>query len=125
MHSRKRNLVEFLLALVISASFVVSVRADVLTLTVSPGRPAVASARVNDNDDRYYEVYLHAKVTVLIEIEGSATFTIYGRKGNAQGALITEGTTNWEDNVPADGWYDITVKTDGGSQKYKLSLTAE
>lgn len=120
MKSLKKHLAYLFALMVTGTLLVMPVMADVLTLTVYPGRPAVASGRVNNDDHRYYEVYLSKKHSLLIEIEGAATFDLVSR----QGKTIATGTTNWEDSVPADGWYDITVKTDGGSQAYKLTVTA-
>ena len=119
MKPRKGHLVSTCLLVVLSAALVIPVRADVLTLTVAPGRPAVAAGRVNNDDNRYYEVNLSKQSSLLIEIEGRVTFDFVTREGKA----LATGVTNWEDNVPTDGWYDITVKTDGGSQAFKLTLT--
>ena len=120
MQTHIKKLVSFSLFLVIFGILALSVMADVLTLTVRPGRPAIASGRVNNDDNRYYEVQLSKKNSLTIELEGSATFDFVARDGKA----IATGVNTWEDRIPADGWYDITVKTNGGSQEFKLTLTA-
>src|SRR5205085_9998560 len=120
MQTHIKKLVSFSLFLVIFGILALSVMADVLTLSVTPGRPAIASGRVNNDDNRYYEVQLSKKNSLIIEAEGSVTFDFAARDGKA----LATGVTTWEDRIPADGWYDITVKTNGGSQAFKLTLTA-
>jgi hypothetical protein len=120
MNPRKKKMTTLFLLVVVFCSLAMSVMADVLTLTVRPGRPAIAAGRVNNDDNRYYEVQLSKKNSLIIEAEGSVTFDFVARDGKA----IATGVNTWEDRIPADGWYDITVKTNGGSQTYKLTLTA-
>jgi hypothetical protein len=68
----------------------------------------------------FYLVGAKAGQTMTVKVTGKVTFGIY-----SDGETLTEddGNTNWSDELPADGDYQIKVFSSGGAQNYTLTVS--